>query len=83
MMLPPNLDFKEMTQKVTVNVFNNKVETFETMPVEVRLQSHNGQIDVNIVAFTTNYNRVTGNNTLGNRVSCRYKIFENRTNPFR
>jgi hypothetical protein len=46
-------------QKVTVNVFNDKVESFETMHNEVRLQSLNGQTDTTITAFTTI--RVAGN----------------------
>ncbi|CAC5424073.1 unnamed protein product [Mytilus coruscus] len=54
------LGLQGQVQKVTVNVLNDNVEIFETMPVEVRLQSHNGQTDANIVASTTN--RVTGNN---------------------
>ncbi|CAG2212808.1 unnamed protein product [Mytilus edulis] len=52
------LGLQGQVQKVTVNVLNDIVEIFETMPVEVRLQSHNGQTDAKIVAFTTN--RVTG-----------------------
>ncbi|XP_063441925.1 uncharacterized protein LOC134722246 [Mytilus trossulus] len=52
------LGLQGQIQKVTVNVLNDNVETFETMPVEVRLQSHNGQTDAKVVAFTTN--RVTG-----------------------
>ncbi|CAC5373894.1 unnamed protein product [Mytilus coruscus] len=52
------LGLQGQVQKVTVIMLNDNVETFETMPVEVRLQSHNGQTDANIVAFTTN--RVTG-----------------------
>ncbi|CAC5373898.1 unnamed protein product [Mytilus coruscus] len=52
------LGLQGQVQKVTVNVLNDNIETFETMPVEVRLQSHNGQTDAKIVAFTTN--RVTG-----------------------
>ena len=46
-------------QKVTVNVLNGHAETFETMPVEVGLESINGKMDVMIHAFTTE--KVTGN----------------------
>ncbi|CAG2212936.1 unnamed protein product [Mytilus edulis] len=52
------LGLQGQVQKVTVNVLNDNVEKFETMPVEIRLQSHNGQTDAKIVTFTTN--RVTG-----------------------
>ncbi|CAC5423296.1 unnamed protein product [Mytilus coruscus] len=52
------LGLQGQVQKVTISVLNDNVETFETMPVEVRLQSHNGQTDAKIVAFTTNH--VTG-----------------------
>ncbi|CAC5373862.1 unnamed protein product [Mytilus coruscus] len=52
------LGLQGQVQKVRVNVLNDNIETFETMPVEVKLQSPNGQTDAKIVAFTTN--RVTG-----------------------
>ena len=53
------LGLQGQVQKVTVNVLNDNVESFETMPIEVGLQSLNGQTDTTITAFTTN--RVTGN----------------------
>ena len=43
---------------MTVNVLSDNVESFETMAIEVGLQSLNSQTDT-ITAFTTN--RVTGN----------------------
>ena len=46
-------------QSVTVNVLNGQVETFETMPVEVELESLDGNVKVMISAFTAE--RVTGN----------------------
>ncbi|CAC5416213.1 unnamed protein product [Mytilus coruscus] len=53
------LGLQGQVQKVTVNVLNNNVESFETMPVEVGLQCLIGKTDIKITAFTTN--RVTGN----------------------
>ena len=53
------LGLQGIPQKVTVNVLNGHVETFETMPVEVGLESINGKTDVVIHAFTTE--KVTGN----------------------
>lgn len=53
------LGLQGQVQKLTVNVLNDNVESFETMPIEVGLQSINGQTDTTITAFTTN--RVTGN----------------------
>jgi hypothetical protein len=44
---------------VTVNVLSDNVESFETMAIEVGLQSLYSQTDTTITAFTTN--RVTGN----------------------
>ncbi|PFX21661.1 hypothetical protein AWC38_SpisGene13841 [Stylophora pistillata] len=46
-------------QSVTLNVLNGQVETFETMPVEVELESLDGNLKVTISAFTAE--RVTGN----------------------
>ena len=42
-----------------VNILKSNVETFHTTPVEVRLESVNGKVDVKIYAFTTD--KVTGN----------------------
>ena len=53
------LALQGQVQKVTVNVVNDNVESFETMHIEVRLQSLNGQTDTTITEFTTN--RVAGN----------------------
>ena len=46
-------------RNVTVNVLNEKMSTFETMPVEFALESLDGKTAVNVSAFTTK--RVTGN----------------------
>ena len=46
-------------QSVTVNVLNGQTETFETTPVEVELESLNGNVKTTISAFTAE--RVTGN----------------------
>ena len=44
-----------------MNVLNGQVETFETSPIEVELNSVNGELSRKITAFTAN--RVTGNMT--------------------
>ena len=44
--------------KSQVNVINGSVATFETAPVEFRLKSMNGQVNIVIEAFTIN--NVTG-----------------------
>ena len=46
-------------QKIKVNVLNDRVETFETMPVEFKIESLDGKIDMLISAYTTEH--VTGN----------------------
>ena len=46
-------------QSVTVNVLNGQTETFETTPVEVELESLDGNVKTTISAFTAE--RVTGN----------------------
>ena len=46
-------------QSVTVNVLNEQTETFETTPVEVDLESLDGNVKTTINAFTAE--RVTGN----------------------
>ncbi|XP_064629276.1 uncharacterized protein LOC135488565 [Lineus longissimus] len=45
-------------QKTTVQVLNGKTETFDSMPVQIGLESLNHRIDMNIIAKTTN--NVTG-----------------------
>ena len=47
------LGLQGIPQKVTVNVLNGHIETFETMAVEVGLESINRKTDVIIHAFTT------------------------------
>ena len=47
------------TQSVTANVLNGQTETFETTPVEVDLESLDGNVKTTINAFTAE--RVTGN----------------------
>jgi len=46
-------------ESVTVNVLNGQTETFETTPVEVELESLDGNVKITISAFTAE--RVTGN----------------------
>lgn len=53
------LGFHGQVKKVIVNVLNDNVESFETMPIKVGLESMKGQTDTTITAFATN--RVTGN----------------------
>ena len=42
-----------------MNVLNDQVETFETKPVNFKLKSLDGNVSVNVNAYTAN--RVTGN----------------------
>ena len=46
-------------QKVTVNVLNGQIETFETMPVTVQLESLDASVKTTVSAFTAE--KVTGN----------------------
>ena len=48
------LGLKGKTEKVTVNVLNGHVETFETRPVDLELQSLNGNVSIKVLAFTAN-----------------------------
>lgn len=57
-----DLGLKGKTEKVTVNVYNGQVETFETRPVNVELKSVSGNVSVKVSAYTAN--RVTGNMTV-------------------
>ena len=50
------------TKKVTVNVLNDQVETFETKPVNFKLESLDGNVSMNVSAYTAN--KVTGNLTV-------------------
>ena len=52
------LGLEGKTEKVTVNVLNGQIETFETKPVSFELQNVDGTVSVNVNAYTTN--RVTG-----------------------
>ena len=56
------LGLRGKTEKVTVNVLNGQVETFETRPVNVELQSVDGNASVSVSAYTAN--RVTGSMTV-------------------
>ena len=56
------LGLKGKTEQVTVNVLNGQVETFETRPVNFELESVNGNVKLNVSAFTAN--RVTGSMTV-------------------
>ena len=53
------LGLQGISRKVTVNVLNGQTETFETMPVDVELESFDGKVSKTVSAFTTE--RVTGN----------------------
>ncbi|XP_070547931.1 uncharacterized protein [Ptychodera flava] len=46
------LSIKGEPQRVDVNVLNGQIETCETMPVEVGLESVNGRVDMKVTAFT-------------------------------
>ena len=52
------LGLQGIPQKVTVNVLNNQVDTFETTPVKLELESLDGKVNMEISAFTAD--RVTG-----------------------
>ena len=52
------LGLQGQPQKVTVNVLNGQTETFETTPVEVELESLDGNVKTKLSAFTAE--RVTG-----------------------
>ena len=52
------LEIQRTLTQVSVGVLNGQVEKFETKPVQVRLESVNGKVSMNINALTTN--RVTG-----------------------
>jgi len=47
------------SERITVSALNGQYEVFDTMPVEVTLQSVDGAVSQRIVALTTD--RVTGN----------------------
>ena len=53
------LGLQGRTEKVTVNVLNGQVETFETKPKSVELKSITGDVSMIVNAYTVN--RVTGN----------------------
>ena len=53
------LRLQGISRKVTVNVLNDQTETFETMPLDVELESLDGSVTKTVRAFTTE--RVTGN----------------------
>ena len=46
------------TRKITVNVLNGQMDSFETMPVEFELESLDGKIQVSATGYTTE--KVTG-----------------------
>ena len=52
------LGLQGRTEKVTVNVLNGQIETFETKPVSFELLSVDQKVNMNVTAYTTN--RVTG-----------------------
>ena len=51
--VPAKLGLNGKSQKVKVNVLNGHVETLDTTPIEVILQSTNGKVNMKISAFTT------------------------------
>ena len=53
------LGLQGRTKTVKVSVLNGQVETFETKPIDVTLQSLNGNVSMTINAYTVN--KVTGN----------------------
>ena len=53
------LGMQGKTEQVTVNALNCQVETFETQPVNIELESLNGSVSRKVTAYTAN--RVTGN----------------------
>ena len=52
------IGLKGKTEKVTVNVLNGQIDTFEIQPINVRLKSINGKVSIDVTAYTAN--RVTG-----------------------
>ena len=52
------LGLEGKTEKVSVNVLNGQIETFETKPVNFELQSVDGKVSLNVNAYTAN--RETG-----------------------
>ena len=52
------LGLQGRTEKVTVNVLNGQIETFETKPVSFELLSVDRNVNMNVTAYTAN--RVTG-----------------------
>ena len=53
------LDLRGRTERIKVNVLNGQVETFETKPIDVKLQSATGDVSMKVSAYTVN--KVTGN----------------------
>ena len=47
------LRLQGISRKVSVNVLNGQTETFETMPVDVELESLDGSVSKTVSAFTT------------------------------
>ena len=52
------LGFQGKTERVTVNVLNGLIKTYNTRPIEVRLESLCGNVRTNVTAFTAD--QVTG-----------------------
>ena len=52
------LGLKGKTEKVTINVLNGQIETFETKPVSFELQNVDGKVSFKVNAYTAS--RVTG-----------------------
>ena len=55
------LGLQGKTERVTVNVLNGQVETFETRPVNVELESLTGEVKLGVTAYTAT--RVVGTMT--------------------
>ena len=57
-----NAGLQEKTEKVTVNVLNGQIETFETKPVNFELLSVDCKVNMNVTAYMAN--SVTGDMTV-------------------
>ena len=56
------LGLKGKIEKVTSNVLNGQIETFETKPINVELKSINYNVSMKVTAYTAN--RITGSMTV-------------------
>ena len=77
------LKLKRIPKPVTVNVLNNQVKTFETLPVEFNLESLNRKLKQKLYAYTTD--RVAGKMRPINLKKCKdkWKHYKNINFPAR